>query len=308
MDDVLKLGVTYELSNCKLTRIDIDDEHFYFIKNDEFPDGQFCASVTSVIDKAGPVDQGLREFWKNNTKQESEELLHERGKRGSKLHNAFEELLNGFELKLKEDYQTDYEKRAITTFIRFFRFLQPIAFKSELVLASPSLILAGTLDFVGLVDKRRLQMLCDPNKYLIIDETDNFVPKAPSMLEGKPELVKIVIDWKTSSGIHYAHEKQVIAYREMYNESYANERPVTHCAIWRVSTQHKHGFQLQMVDGEFESFKRLYDTYLDVNRGQLPKPPNIVIYPEKVKLLDGKDKHEVPENQPGQLREAVQVS
>lgn len=309
MADMFQLGVTYELSNCKLTRIDLDDEHFYFIKDDQFPNGQFCASVTNVIDKAGPVDSGLREFWKQNTKQESEALLEERGKRGSKLHNAFEELISGLEINLKEEYRTDYEKKAITTFVRFFRFLEPTLFKSELVLAHPGLLLAGTLDFVGLVDMRRLAMLADPNKYLNIDDSDNYVPKDPSRLEGEPSLVKIVIDWKTSSGIHYAHRKQVIAYREMYNDSYADERPVTHCAIWRVSSSHKHGFQLELVEGEFESFKRLYDTYLDVHGGQLPKPPEIVVYPDKVKLLDQKGvEHEVSEDQSGQLRQTVEVS
>lgn len=303
MDEILRLGTTYKLSNGQLTRIDIDDEHYYFIKNEQFPAGQFCASVTSVIDKAGPVPEGLREFWKNNTKQESEELLHERGKRGSKLHGAFEELLGGLQLNLEDDYQTQYEKHAITTFVRFFRFLEPTAFKSELIVASASLILAGTLDFVGLVDKRRMDMLVNPTKFLDLDKDGNFVAKSPEMLEGEPELIKVVIDWKTSSGIHYAHEKQVIAYREMYNESYAQERRVTHCAIFRVSTRHKHGYELKMVEGSFDGFKRLYETYLDINGGELPKPPKITVYPKKVKLLD-----EISEDKPKHIRQAVPVS
>lgn len=307
MEDVLRLGKTYELSNGQLTRIDIDDDHYYFIKNENFPEGQFCASVTGVIDKAGPVPEGLREFWKNNTKQESEELLHERGKRGSKLHSAFEDLLEGLEVQLKEFYPTTYEKAAIVSFIRFFRFLEPTAYKSELIVASSSLVLAGTLDFIGLVDKRRLDMLVNPIKFLGIDADGNFAPKIPEMLDGEPEMVKIVIDWKTSSGIHYAHEKQVIAYREMYNESYANERKVTHCGIMRISTRHKHGFEFKLVEGEFEGFKRLYDTYLDINNGQLPKPPNIVIYPEKVKLIEAID-NEIPEDKPSNLRQTVEVS
>lgn len=288
MADIKKLGVTHTLSNCQLTRVDIDTEHYYFIHNDDFPEGQFCASVTSVIDKAGPVGYGLREFWKNNSKQESEELLQERGERGSKLHNGFEDLLKGIELNLDKDYASAYEKAALTCFVRTLRFLAPERFKSELVVASPALLLAGTLDFVGYVDSRRLMMLANPVKYLDLDETGNLVvkPKMAELLQGEPILVKIVIDWKTSNGIHYAHEKQIIAYRQMYNESYAQEQPVTHCAIWRVSTRHKCGFELKLVQGEFASFRNIYDTYLDMNGGVIPEPPRLTVWPKKLQLLE----------------------
>ncbi len=287
ISEIRQLGVTHKLSNCEITRVELDDNHYYFIKNEDFPEGQFCMSVTNVIDEAGPVAYGLREFWKRNSKEESEELLLERGNRGKKIHNAFEDLLGGLRLDLEKDYPSVYEKAAITTFVRCLKFLQPSLFKSELVVASPSIMLAGTLDFVGLVQKARLDMLSNPNMYLTINENGEYEPKPAhaSLLENQ-EVIKVLIDWKTSAGIHYAHEKQVIAYREMYNESYAHEKPVTHCGIFRVSTRHKHGFEFKYVEGTFDSFKRLYDTYLDIHNGKIPQPPDLTVYPKKIQLVE----------------------
>lgn len=287
-DEIMRLGVSQKLSNCELVRLDLDDEHFYFIYNDEFPKGKFCVSVTKLLDEAGPVPFGLREFWKQNSKQDSEEILNVTGERGKRLHQALEDLMEGLEVDLKQFHQNVFEKDAITTFIRVFRFLQPAQYKKEKAVASPSLGVAGTLDFVGRVDPVRLQMLQEPTKYLDLDPvTQEIVVKEKhlDMLKGIRMPIKVVIDWKFTAGIRYSHHKQVIFYRNAYNESYASEPNVTHCFIWRYSNRHKFGFELQEVTGDFDSFLNLYRTYLDINGG-LPEPPVIRTYPDKVRLLE----------------------
>ena len=41
--NLAQLGVTHKLSNGELTRVEVDDDHYYFI------DGEFCMSVTEVL-------------------------------------------------------------------------------------------------------------------------------------------------------------------------------------------------------------------------------------------------------------------
>lgn len=283
MNKIEHLGVTTKLSNCELTRIDIDDEHYYFIDKDTF-----AISLTRVLDIGAPFPEGLRNWLRNTDGEESMDYMLMTRDRGSKLHDALERLANGLELEMK-DYGTKYEKDAIVSFIRFFRFLQPINFKTELVVADPALRVAGTLDFIGNADSRRLDILLEPTKYLDIDETDNFVlkEKYKDMLDGEPKLLtKFVIDYKFTGRSAYNHKVQVSAYAYMYNKSYGKtDIPVTRSFTWRYSPKHKNRFDMQESLLKFGSFERIYGTCIEY-LGGFPEPPELIVYPEKVSLFE----------------------
>jgi hypothetical protein len=285
MSDIQRLGVTTKLSNCELTRIDIDDEHYYFLGKEK---DSFAVSLTHVLDIGAPFPEGLRNWLRNTDGEESMDYMMMTRDRGSKLHGALEELANGIQLDMA-GYQTRYEKEAIVSFIRFMRFLQPINFKTELVVADPEMRVAGTLDFVGNADARRLDILLEPTKYLDIGEDGYFVlkDKYSDMLEGNVELVcKFVLDYKFTGRSSYNHKIQVRSYGHMYNNSYAKtDVAATRYFTWRYSSKHKNKFDLKESTFTWESFKRIYDTFIEYLDG-FPEPPELIVYPDKVRLFE----------------------
>lgn len=270
-------SVDHLLTNGKLTRVDIDTDHYYWI------DGQFCISVTRVLDIAAPFPEGLRNYLRDTAAEDSKANMEYKRDRGSDLHDALDRLMRAKTL-VAADYHTAYEKQAITTFIRFIRFLQPTKFETEIPVADAELRVAGTLDFVGWVDPIRLAYLLDPLKHLTLDENGDFVPKVPISRYAQPILV--IIDWKFTARNAYNHKVQVAAYKEQYAKSYKNapERAFT----WRYSPTHKFKFDMQESTLGYKSFTRIYDTCIEY-LGKFPEPPLMTVYPEKFELFKNTD-------------------
>lgn len=280
MNTVQQLGKHHTLSNCVLTRVDIESDHHYFVDNTYF------LSVTRVIDLAGPFPEALRQYLRVTDAQESQERMEMTRDRGSKLHRALEELFLGWEVHLA-DYPTKYEREAIVSFIRVMRFLQPTQWKTELVVADPKRRLAGTLDLWAVADARRLAMLLEPTKYLDI-YPDSFAvkPKYAELLEGPPKLVSFILDYKFTGRNTYSHKVQVGAYKHMFNMSYKGTLPKAMRAFtWRYSPIHKNKFDMQESKLPFQSFSRIFDTCLDY-LGSFPEPPEMNIYPDSVRLFE----------------------
>lgn len=280
-----QIGKKYQLSNCVLTRVDLEAEHHYFVDNTYF------LSVTRVLDIAGPFPEALRQYLRNTDAQESQERMEMTAARGSKLHRALEELFQGWEINFA-DYPTSYEKEAIVSFIRTMRFLFPNGvarkdFRTELVVADPKRRLAGTMDLWAVADKRRLDMLLEPTKYLDI-YPDNFgvKPKHADLLKGKPKLVSFVLDYKFTGRNTYNHKAQVAAYKHMFNQSYAGQLPrAKHAYTWRYSPSHKNKFDMNEGTLPFRSYTRIFETCLDY-LGSFPEPPEMNIYPDSVRLFE----------------------
>lgn len=266
---------TQKLSNCSLTRIDLDTEHHYY------GDGEYFVSLTHILDIGAPFPEGLRQWLRLTDADESAERLTMTKDRGTKLHHALESLVMGLELYL-EDYPTTYEKDALVTFIRTMRFLNPTKFKTEIIVADAKLKVGGTMDIVGFADRRKLDILLKPT-YAVDLIDDNFQLKKP--LEGEEELVKFVMDYKFTGRSSYNHKVQASKYKQMYNMSYAKETPAESAYIWRYSPKHKLHFDMKLADLEPKSFDRIYDTAIEY-LGGFPTPPEMVVYPESVRLFE----------------------
>jgi hypothetical protein len=279
MTDIKELGKTYKLAEGEITRIEQDDEHYYFI------DGEFCISVTKVLDLAAPFPEGLRQWLRNTDAQESLDYLNMTKDRGSKLHNALEGLLLAEGLD-KELYPTKYEREAITSFIRVMRFLQPTNIETELVVGDKALRLGGTMDLIATADLRRLEILLEPTKYLDIVD-DNFVlkEKFKEMLEGAPNLIRFVWDHKFTGRSTYNHKVQASKYKAMYIKSYPDNPAPSSAFTWRYSAQHKNKFQLCKANLSEKSFDRIYDTAIEY-LGKFPEPPEMPVYPDTFRLFD----------------------
>lgn len=282
-NDVLEDGIQYELANCELMRLDVDDNHYYYGgKKGEAK--KYYLSVTHVIDTGGPFPEGLRQYLRMSTYEEQKERLQATGNRGTKLHDALDQLMRRKQLDMKL-YQTTYEKDAIVTFIRMMRFLQPTNYATELIVADPELRVAGTLDFQGFVDAWKLACLLDPTRYLDTDSDGDLMLKERHIdMPNNKKRVNVIIDWKFTGRNAYGHKVQVAAYKTMYNKSYTG-RMTSRAFTWRYSPKHKYGFDFSESVLDYNSFKRIYQTAIEFF-GEYPEPPTLRRYPEQVRLYE----------------------
>ncbi len=280
-----EMGTLYELSNCEIMRLDVDTEHYYYGGDRESKDPKkYYMSVTRVIDIGGPFPEGLRQYLRITSFDEQVERLEYTGQRGTKLHDALDQLMQKKDLNLKESYQTTYEKDAIVTFIRMMRFLSPGKYATELIVADPDLRIAGTLDFKGIVEEWRLICLLDPNKYLEVDSDGDLQLKEKWLTLPDTKRVCIIIDWKFTGRNAYSHKVQVAAYKTMNNKS-RKGTPASRAFTWRYSPKHKFGFDFSESLLSYRSFKRIYATTIEY-LGEFPEPPVLKVYPENVRLYE----------------------
>lgn len=281
-EDGNEAGILYELSNIEIMRLDVDTEHYYY-GGKKGEDKQYYLSVTRVIDIGGPFPEGLRQYLRITSFDEQVERLETTGQRGTKLHDALDQLMKKKELNLKENYTSQYEKDAVVTFIRMMRFLDPGKYSTELIVADPDLRTAGTLDFKGIVDAWKLTALLEPLKYLEADSEGDLQLKEKWLL--LPETSKricIIIDWKFTGRNSYSHKVQVGAYKTMNNKTRKGV-PASRAFTWRYSPKHKFSFDFQESLLDYNSFKRIYATCIEY-LGEFPAPPTIKRFPEKVQL------------------------
>lgn len=271
----------YELSNCDLMRLDVDDNHYYYVNS------EYYLSVTQVLSIGGPFPENLREWLRNTDPQESKAIFEARGQRGTKLHDALDRLMKREEIELKE-FPTQYEKDAITVFIRMMKFLTPNKFVTEKPVADPAIRLAGMLDFKGIVDDWKLEMLLNPTKYLEVDSDGDFQIKERWLTMGQSSYetkrVCVIIDWKFTSVNAYNHKLQVAAYKTMWGKSYKGMKP-SRAFTWRYSPRHRFGFDFSESKKTYKDFTRVYDVTINY-LGEFPPPPQIKRFPEKVRLFE----------------------
>lgn len=282
MSETTDMEVLYELSNCEILRVDVDDEHYYY-GGEKGKDKTFYLSLTRVLDIGGPFPEGLRQYLRVTSYEEQKDRLEFTGNRGSKLHDALDQLMNRKALDLRKDYTNTYEKDAIVTFIRMMRFLSPGKYSTELIVADPDLRIAGTLDFEGFVDEWKLEALLNPLKYLEVDSDSDLQLKEQWLnLPQGSKRVHIVIDWKFTGRNAYSHKVQVAAYKTMFNKSRSGTN-VRRAFTWRYSPKHKFGFDFNESLLDYKSFKRIYDTSIEY-LGEFPMPPTLKRYPDNVRL------------------------
>lgn len=276
----------YELSNCELMKLEVDDDHYYY-GGQPGKTKEYYLSVTQVLDIGGPFPEGLRQYLRMTSFEEQKERLEATGNRGKKLHDALDKLMLRQEINL-EDYRTTYEKDAIVTFIQMAKFLDPTKFSTELIVADPDLRVAGTLDFRGFVAEWQLIALLNPNKYLETSQDGSLELKQAwiNLPFEYPKRVHIIIDWKFTGRNAYGHKVQVMAYRRMHNKSYRG-RPVKRSFTWRYSPKHKYRFDFAESLLDYDSFKRIYATTIEY-LGEFPPPPTIRRYPKSVRLYEPK--------------------
>lgn len=212
-----------------------------------FVDGEYMPGVTSILDEASPTGYGLKQFFLNHTAADAEEIRSESAEFGSRMHGLYEQLLNGVELDVHDE-----EIKVLKHLMAFKSWhddFKPKDTRSEMMVYSKKYWYAGTLDFVGSHEGQRW-----------------------------------LVDFKTSSAIHFNHEIQLVAYRQAYEEMTGEK--IDKLGILRTGTKHKSGYEFKEITREFQDFHNVYLTFRALHGGELPELPMDMMkkYPDKIKL------------------------
>lgn len=238
-------------SDAKVTQITLPDERYYKVGDKYLP------SVTWILESY-PKGIGFYKWLASEGWNEAITKKEAAGDRGSKVHNAIQDLLKGKEIKwgakywseLDGDYSplTIEEWEALVAFTRFWEEKKPQLIATERVCWSEKEGFAGTLD-------------------------------ALIVLGGK----KTVIDFKTSSRIYTTYPLQVAAYfAALMEKKYEAQQT----AILRIGTNHKSGYELKVFMPEeiavhFDQFKAVKAVWAIENKD---KQPDLVEIPESLQI------------------------
>lgn len=194
-----------------------DSERYYYIAGIE----RYLPSVT-WINESYPKGIGFYKWLAANANwDEAQATKESAGDRGSKIHNAIQDLLKGASLKYGDAYWNETKQtnerltmdewKCLMTFQEFWNDYKPEIIATERVCYSIKHGYAGTID---------------------------------ALLKIGNDVV--IVDWKTSSAIYPTYLMQVGAY--MIAELETGGYKPTASAIVRLGTRHKKGYEYQIFD------------------------------------------------------------
>lgn len=254
----ISLSKTEVTSDPTITQITLPDERFYKVNEKFYP------SVTWILDSY-PKGIGFYQWVAAKGWDGAEAIKEAAGDRGSKVHNAIVDLINGKTVKWGDSYSSGLkspellsigEYEALMSFVSFWKICKPKLIESETVCHSTRYGFAGTIDFVGIID-------------------------------GKVT----VLDWKTGSKIWPSHALQVGAYAYAIHEM--KKYKIHQTGIVRLGSKHKNGYELKLYDAKesksafngFLAVKNVFEIeHKDAQPRQWEIPEQLSIKVEKHKL------------------------
>lgn len=244
-----------ETSNDKVVQMTLESERYYLIKEID----RYLPSVT-WINESYPKGIGFYKWLAMNANWDEAQANKEAaGDRGSKVHNAINDLINGASIKFGDAYWNETKQahepltmeewKCLIAFREFWLDYKPEIIATERVCYSLKGGFAGTIDAILKID-------------------------------GKIT----VVDWKTSSAIYPTYLMQVAAY--MMAEEETGEHKPTATAIVRLGTRHKKGYEIQSFNRKdsklhFKNFQYVKQIWAIENGG---KKPEIVTMPAVINL------------------------
>lgn len=266
MTDVAVNGRLFKLAQCEVMRFEDEFGHSYEI------DGEPVAGVTTLLSMGVPPEQGLLEYFKRTDKESQEDILLDAQQRGTNVHQAVEDLLNGISVP-SAVFTRKREKLAIEAFVAWFEAMKPTDIVTEQVVAyveKGTFLFPLPVKFAGTLD-----CLCTINGH------------------------RLLIDFKTSAVPSTKDKLQVQAYKAAIEQSTTEK--IDDCYVLYLGTSHKGTRPSKHVDGlptngpgwsmvysnkTFADFMLAYNMALLMNGGNYPKPPTVVAFPEQWKILE----------------------
>lgn len=250
-------------------RITLFDERYYKVEEHYYP------SVTWIL-QSFPKDIFFHKWLANSGWEEAERMKDEGADRGSKVHNAIQDLLEGATLTYRTPYYSqmaqdnvalsDNEWKHLMTFKAWWDKAGLKLFTTEFVVYSKTYSYAGTLDGIFVTGE----------------------PKGTFMLH--------VADWKTSSAIFPTYRMQVAAYVMALIEMFPQLKGILiQGIIVRTNTRHAAGYEsvemgFDQLEEEFKNFLAVKNVWSiehgeksPVNR-EIPQTLSITVEREEINL------------------------
>ena len=239
-----------ETSDKKISQITLPDERYYEVN------GKYLPSVTWILESY-PKGIGFYKWLASEGWNEAQSKKELAGDKGSKVHNAIQELLKGKEVKWGDKFWSELDGEFSPLTIEEWEAL--IAFKNfwddkkPQLIASERVCWSGKYDYAGTID-------------------------AILMLDNKVTIV----DWKTSRSIYPTYSMQVAAY--LRAEAETGDYKATQAAIVRLGTNHKSGYEVKILDEIYRYFQQFLavKSVWAIENGE--KQPELVEIPESIKL------------------------
>ena len=225
------------MNSENVERITLFDERYYKITTEN--DQVYLPSVTWILNSY-PKDIIFNKWLANHGWEESEKIKEEAMDRGSKVHNAIEDMLHGAKLTYATPYYSqrsqenvplnDNEWKHLISFTNAWNDLQSRLVVTEREVYSLKYGYGGTVD---------------------------------AILEQNGML--IVADWKTSSGIYPTYTMQIAAYIRAIEEMVPELKGViTEGIIIRTNTRHKVGYELVSIKDD--AIEENFQNFLSVKK------------------------------------------
>lgn len=234
----------------KTQQLTVLDERFYTQDN-----VIFYPSVTTVL-QSYPKGQFF-EKWLMDTGRSAETIKREAGIKGTNVHNAIDQYLNGSEIMLinsdgSENYTWE-EWKMIARFMNFFSYegIDRETLEVEQMLFSKSLEIGGTADLVCMIDDKRW-----------------------------------LIDHKTSNALHKTYKIQLAVYKTMWEEQNPGKTIDHYGVLWVNAKTRTHRPPLQGKGWQLKDYSHDYDhdmkLYRSVRRIWNEENPNY--YPKNIQV------------------------
>lgn len=264
-------------SNPAIFQLTGKDERFYEVK------GIYLPAVTWILNSY-PKGIGFYKWLASEGWNEAQAIKDTAGDRGSKVHNAIQDLLKGRQVKKEDRYWSELnsafelltieEWKALLTFQKFWEDKKPKLIATERVCYSDKFKYAGTIDAIIILDGQ-----------------------------------VTIADWKTSSKIYPTYPMQVAAY--LNAESETGEFKAKQTAIVRLNTLHKSRYELKTfgmdeIAEHFNQFRDVKGVWSVKNKDKAPDlvelPGQIKIKIEKVKRAKQTNTRKTNKRDPGKNR------
>jgi hypothetical protein len=248
-----------------IVKKEVDDEHYYYVGENETSEPVFFPSVTKILHEAMPMPIGLRMWLGEVGNEKADQKLNAAGARGTMLHQACEALLNGEIVEIKNFEKRD--QKCLVSFMNWFADFQPQDIQIEQMVAS-------TLGYAGTLDIR-----CKISPEFLVKH---------KIKPQRPETDRWIIDIKTSAAIYLEHKLQITGYEAADYEMTGNR---ANRAILHLNPKTKRGytFDTDMTIGDkpitIDDFMTVFNMYKMLNGGVIPEPKIVDSYPEKLQIL-----------------------
>ena len=209
------------------------------------PTKRYLPAVNHILHTAYNKGERFMQYLLSVSKDEAKDKLERAGNRGTRVHQAINEMILGKEIRLdttflneltgRHESLTDDEWKMLRSFTRWVEDFKPETVIFDTAVCSLKSGFAGTLDWYGTVSIS--------------------VKTAPQKVE--QVRVYCLIDWKSSSAVWDEYAYQLGGYDTALIEKGVIGSDTCCTAILRLGTKHKSGYEFKLYSPEESAMNRI---------------------------------------------------